>query len=223
MLLSLFFLKRPDESFFKKLKHKNFIANLENIVETEKEEISRGLKLIKSFLDFNKNADEKEVLEKLAIDFTKLTRGIKKGYGPPPPYESVWRMGEDVIMGEITQEVIEFYLKSGIGMDLEGEIPDHIGIELKFMSLLCYKEKQHWDNGKYKEALKCLNLEKDFLEKHILNWAPFYLEEMEKEAETNFYKGLAIFTRDFLTIDKKIINEILNFSNPPTQWEPQWL
>jgi len=208
MLLSLFFLKKPDKSFLWKLNQKQFIANLADIIARGEGEISKGFGLIKSFIDSHKDIGEEEVLEKMEVDFTKLTRGIRKGYGPPPPYESVWK-GENIVMGEATQEVIRFYTKTGIGMDLKGEIPDHIGIELKFMSLLCYKEKENWEKEEYELVFGWLLLEKDFIENHLLDWTPFYLNEMESQAETDFYKGVSIITKNFLELDKETIDELL--------------
>ena len=91
---------------------------------------------------------------------------------------------------------------------MEDELPDHIGIELKFMSLLCYKEMEMWNKGKIESAFEVLERENDFLKFYLLAWTPFYLNEMEKEAETDFYKGVALLTKSFLYFDKEVIEEI---------------
>ncbi|CUS85123.1 chaperone TorD involved in molybdoenzyme TorA maturation [Candidatus Kryptonium thompsonii] len=207
-LLSMFFLKNPSNEFLKKIKDDEFLENILRICDYGEEEFKKPVSYIKNFLESAKrNNFEDKILESLQVDFTKLTRGIKRGYGPPPPYESVWR-GSSSIMSEWTEKVLRFYAEAKIGMDLEDELPDHIGIELKFMSLLCYKEMEMWNKGKIESAFEVLERENDFLKFYLLAWTPFYLNEMEKEAETDFYKGVALLTKSFLYFDKEVIEEI---------------
>ncbi len=207
MLLSHFFLERPEEGLLEKLKGKDFILYIKKISDYGEKGFKEPFKYIESFIKRIEDLPDEKILEELQVDFTKLTRGIKKGYGPPPPYESMWR-GENVLMGEWTQRVLRFYYKAQIGMDLKNNPPDHIGIELKFMSLLCYREKEKWENEDVPSAFEVLKMEKDFIEEHLLAWSPFYLERMLEEAETDFYRGIAVFTKNFLYLDKGMIDEI---------------
>lgn len=207
MLSSTFFLQRPDNEFLIKIKSNKFLQVVGSISENNKGEFRESFALIKEFLNKNENIPPDVLLNVLETDFTKLLRGIRKGYGPPPPYESVWR-GEEHLWGKWTQKVLEFYLRTGIGMDLEDEVPDHIGIELKFMSLLCYREKENWKRKDVKDAFEVLNKERDFLDEYILMWVPRYLERMFSEAETDFYKGIANFTKNFMENDRKNIYQI---------------
>lgn len=207
-LLSQFFLKNPDRDFLGKIKDSGFLENILRMHDAGEEEFKLPTHYLMRFLDESQRIPENQFLEALQVDFTRLTRGIKKGYGPPPPYESVW-MGSPTIMSEWTEEVLRFYAETRIRMDLEDELPDHIGIELKFMSLLCFREMEKWHRGDVESARKTLERENQFLREHLLVWAPFYLEAMEKEAETSFYKGIALLTRNFLYHDKGVIEEIL--------------
>lgn len=204
MLLSTFYMQRPREEFVKKLKTDEFIQNLKNALSEDESEmkfgISDGLKILEMFINSIKDIPEAEVAENLAVDFTRLFRGIKKGYGPPPPYESVWR-GEGRVMGQWTEKVLKEYADSGIGMDLSDELPDYVGIELKFMALLCYKEAEAWRNNDSVTALKFLGLEQKFVDEHLKNWMPEFCNIMAEEAITSFYKGVALLTKGFLEIE----------------------
>ena len=200
MLLSTFYMERPREEFVKKLKKDEFIETLKKALSSDECEIKDGLMVLETFINSIKDIPEVEVAENLTVDFTRLFRGIKKEYGPPPPYESVWR-GEGRVMGQWTEKVLKEYADSGIGIDLSDELPDYAGIELKFMALLCYKEAEAWRDNDSVTALKFLGLEKRFMDEHLKNWIPEYCHIMADEARTNFYKGVAIITKGFLRIE----------------------
>jgi len=211
MLLSTFYMQRPREEFIKKLKSDEFIQNLKNALsedESEMKSVNDGFKLLEMFINSIKGIQEVEVAENLTVDFTRLFRGIKKEYGPPPPYESVYR-GEGMVMGQWTEKVLKKYADSGIGMDLSGELPDYVGIELKFMALLCYKEAEALKNDDPINALKFLKLEGRFMDEHLKNWIPEYCNIMADEARTSFYKGVAIITKGFLKIEGNKIKNLL--------------
>ena len=199
-LLSTFYLKKPDREFLRELKQK--------LPENVGDEFTEAIELIKKSLD----DDLDELAERLAIEFTRLFRGIKKGYSPPPPYESVYR-GENRVMGEATLAVMKFYNEAGFGIIEEEEGPqDYIGVELKFMSLLCYREMRAWEERNVEKARKYMELERRFLREHILQWIPTFCQVVEAEAKEQFYVGVAKLTRRFVEIDaenlEKLISEI---------------
>jgi TorA maturation chaperone TorD len=68
--------------------------------------------------------------------------------------------------------------------DAYGVAPDHITLEFLFMSYLI--ERGNTD------------MEKKFLEQHLMNWVPYYCEEVTKQARTVFYREIAKMVKDFL-------------------------
>jgi TorA maturation chaperone TorD len=203
MLLSIFYCQRPGEEFIKKLKNNKFIQSINNALSSENEDIIKdGLKLLEMFINSLKDLPDAQTAENLSIDFTRLFRGIKKGYGPPPPYESIWR-GEGRVMGQWTEKVLKEYAYSGIGMDLSDELPDYIGIELKFVALLCYKEAEAWRNNDSIMALRLLNKEQEFIDEHLKIWIPKFCTIMAREARSSLYKGIAILTKRFIEIESE--------------------
>ncbi len=195
-LLSRLYLERPTYQFLLSLKEKL----------NEIEDSSEGVELIRESL----KGELQELSERLGVEFTRLFRGIKEGYGPPPPYESVY-MGEGRVMGETTLVVLRFYTESGLGLMEDIEDPqDYIGAELRFMSLLIYRELEGWETGKKREAFNTMKREKEFLEKHMLRWVPKFCELVEGESGEDFYRGVAVLTKEFLTSDYDYLSEVIS-------------
>jgi len=200
--LSEFYLKKPNENFLKEFKSK-----ISGILSDVNEEFREALKTIKDCL-------EQEGLEslstRLSVDFTRLFRGIKEGYGPPPPYESVYR-GEGKVLGESTLAVMRKYAEAGFGIIEEYAGPqDYIGTELKFMSLLCYKDMKAWEEREADEGKKCLEMERRFLNDHLLQWVPNFCKEVEERASEKFYVAIAVLTESFIKKDAKILEMLLD-------------
>jgi len=66
-------------------------------------------------------------------------------------------------------------------------VPDHLSLELLFMSYLIENEKS--------------DLEKKFLEQHLMNWVPDYCDEVTKQAKTLFYREIADIVKEFLAAE----------------------
>ena len=79
----------------------------------------------------------------------------------------------------------DFYAGAELAIEDESGLPpDHISLEFLFMSYLI-------DIGR-------IDLQGSFLEEHLMNWAPYYCEEVKGEAKTLFYREVAGITVDFL-------------------------
>lgn len=222
MFLSTLYMQRPRAELVKKLKMDEFVGTLKDVFSdmgfqenqmtlnnSVESSMREGLRLLELFVSSIKGIPESEVEEALAVEFTKLLRGIKKGYGPPPPYESVWR-GEGRVMGNWTQLVLKKYHEAGIGMDMQDELPDYIGIELKFMALLSYHEAEGWRSGDILKAIRFIKLQKGFMDEHIQQWVPEFCNRMAEDAVSSFYRGCALLTKRYLEIDMERLRETLN-------------
>jgi TorA maturation chaperone TorD len=130
------------------------------------------------------------------------------------PYESVYRderlVGEErvrgLLMGPSALAVVHTYRENGFALSPEcTELPDHIGVELSFMSLLCRREceaRQASDATSVEQACAC---EVRFLEEHLLCWVPHLRERIAANASSDFYRGIAYLTEDFLSADRAIV------------------
>lgn len=145
-------------------------------------------------------------LERLEVEYTRLFCGIQDGYGPPPPYESLYREGR--LMGDSTQDVIGMYGAAGFGMIEQTVSPqDHIGAELKFMSMLCYEEAGALEQGDEAAVRRLWAHQEAFLDRHLAAWVPDYCRRIEAESREPFYAAAAALTEKILAADRSLLAE----------------
>jgi len=180
--ISALFLKEPTPEVIKKIREKKAIFK-DFSLELGVEMGDKG---------------EKELAEELAVEYTRLLIGPKDHI---PPYESVHAAEGGSLWGDSTVKVSKFYKRCGYELAPEHSIPDHIGIELELMQHLVEKERESLRRGDPKLASRYAVLQKEFLENHLLNWAPGFCKKIEKAAEHPFYIGIARLTREFLSAE----------------------
>jgi len=139
----------------------------------------------------------------MAVEFTRLFGGLTRNGGPAPPYESLHRETP------ARESAGEFYAKAGLVSFEAGAPSDHLGVEFRFMGLLCHGESASWRAGRTREARAALADERDFLDWHLLAWAPDYLAVLEREARHAFYGVLAGIAARALASDRAAIEELL--------------
>ncbi len=170
---------------------------------------SEGTRILLEFFRRCKEESLEEVQKDVSVEHSRLFSGIGQGYGPPPPYESVW-MGEGRVMGGATVNVVKMYGEAGVELTAGvKEPPDHIGIELGYLSYLCNREAEAWKSTDTKGAAKCLGMEQEFLHKHIERWVPKFCEQIAANDRTGFYRGIAIMTKEFVLSEIDLIREEL--------------
>ena len=170
---------------------------------------SQGMKKLNEFLSQNRLKSAERLEEVLATEHLRLFGGVTHGYGPPPPYESVWR-GEGRVMGATTVEVLRAYANAGVEPATQTtEPPDHIGLELGYLSRLCGKEADARRSGDVDGTAKYLQMEHEFLRDHIEKWVPDFCQKIAENDRTGFYRAIAVLTSEFLLADAGTIEESL--------------
>ena len=123
-------------------------------------------------LDFQESADE------ITEEFNEL---FFYPHGRLIPLESLFTPSDSI--GRTDVESI--YAGANLAIDdAYGVAPDHLTIEFLFMSYLIEKGNTE--------------MEKKFIEQHLMNWVPYYCEEVTKQAKTLFYREIANIVKDFL-------------------------
>jgi len=80
-------------------------------------------------------------LEPQLVEYSRLFLGPFKLVAPP--YGSVWLDKQKTVMGDSTARVAAFYHAQGLQLtDDFPELPDHIAVELEFLSYLAFKERE---------------------------------------------------------------------------------
>lgn len=131
----------------------------------------------------------KELEELLNIDFTSLFL-----MNSLPIESSVLEDKDEVLMG-LQNPVMQFYFEHGYELNLKAsslQAPDHLSIECAFMQNLVLKGEKE--------------VQKSFLEKHLLAWAPPYLLGIKNMAQTPFYNALCDFGAEFLVADYEVLS-----------------
>jgi TorA maturation chaperone TorD len=178
-----------------------FQASLNDLVETPIL-ISEGLREIRAFIDSSKDTPLQSLQKDLSVEYTRLFRGIKRFYGPPPPYESVYS-GEGVLMGDISVIVQSEYAEVGLKVPnhLKGEMPDHIGFELDYLRYLCEEESKSFKNEKIVDGISLKEKQIKFLFEHVGKWVPRFIENALEHATSGFYKGVLMLTKGFVMVE----------------------
>jgi TorA maturation chaperone TorD len=160
-----------------------------------------GLQLTSEFF----RRPEEELLDELAVEFTRLFLGPGQHISP---HESVHRQrgaGQSgLLWGESTAEVKKFIESTGLSYHPAYKgLPDHISVELEFMQQLTLREEQAWRDEDENAGLHCLKTEKKFIEEHLVPWVPAFCDKVIKEAELSFYREMAALTKSFMEFEKE--------------------
>jgi TorA maturation chaperone TorD len=165
-----------------------------------------GLSFLKKFKDVTKFGVLENIQRMLAVDRTRLCRGMAKKSELIPPYEALYLMPEK----EIDQilAIVQFYQRAGlkVGATLF-ERMDYIGVEFAFMGKLCEKELIALEADQEKIYEEVISLEKQFLNEHLLMWAIEYCDQMITQAQTDFFRGFGYLIRSFLLEEKEMFEQ----------------
>lgn len=130
---------------------------------------------------------------------------------PTPPYESVYRSVDGLMMQDTTIEVRKKYLAAGLQvMELNRNPDDHIGLELEYMYFQCDKGLGAIEKSQVSELRECILQQLDFLENHLLQWAPTLCQDISVQTRQPFFKHAGNFMTGYLKIDSNILQEILS-------------
>ena len=110
----------------------------------------------------------------------------------PAPYESAYRPFETLVLDV---PVVDLRDEPGVhGLPDVGagrREGDHLGVELAVAGRLALAAGAACTCGDADAAAATLQAHRDFLEEHLMRWAPGCLREVEADAATHFYRGAA--------------------------------
>ena len=163
--------------------------------------LTNNLKLISPGAAVFSAAMEENILqysdEDLSVEYARLFIGpfeIKA-----PPYGSLYLDGTRKVMGDSTMEVIRFYEEAGLASNKDcPDLPDHIAVELEFMSYLIYNETQAMKKSDIKTALELINKQERFFNGFLGRWATAFCEKIRESTDNRFYAALAECTLSFI-------------------------
>jgi DMSO reductase family type II enzyme chaperone len=136
------------------------------------------------------------------------------GVGPVvdcPPYETeFFNNQEPFFRAQQMADVAGFYQAFGLNISKSRpERPDHIALELEFMSWLVFKERmalERNDPQGVADAYVCRDAQEDFLTDHMVWWMPSYATGLRKKAGDGPYACLGRMLSAFLPIERAQFN-----------------
>jgi len=125
-----------------------------------------------------------------------------------PPYASHYLApgAPAQVMAEVEAE----YARAGFSVPPSlGEPPDHVAVELEFMSLLCAEEAETWSRRRLGDAVLRLDREASFLDRHLSRWFPQFSGQVAARDGGSFYTLAADAARAFLVHDLDLTAALL--------------
>lgn len=188
--------QRPDEHLVQRLRAADLQSSPTPSALSPQNEALDGVRLISQFIQSTRQLSDKHVEELLAVDWTRLFRGVAPGYGPPPPYEGVYARGDDL---QTIQAVAHCYREQGVQPIEEGaNRPDYLGLELDFLRFACEQQAEAWERGDPDAADHWQQVEQQFLQEHPGKWAHQYCQAALQQAKTDFYRGFCYLIQSVL-------------------------
>jgi TorA maturation chaperone TorD len=187
-LYSRVFLKEVDSDFLKALENRDIQEFFPNLAEWDL---------------YKKLSKEDLVNQHLNVDFTEISLVNLI------PYESFYLREDGMIESGGDNPIYKFYEQFDFVVEKDVArvlSPDHIGVELEFMYMLCQAEEKALKEEDTKAALELREIQKSFMETHILRWVPLYLINVKNEAQTPLYHDGAMTGLEFILSDYEYLN-----------------
>ena len=129
------------------------------------------------------------------------------------PYETFYTRDDQKVETGGANPVTDMYSAYDFMVDFEAArtvSADHIGVELEFMHHLCSAELKALEENDTKAVSELKDVQREFLNKHLLNWAPMYLINMKFEARTPLYYDGAEMALEFILSDNEYLTKELS-------------
>ena len=126
------------------------------------------------------------------------------------PYETFYTREDQMIETGGANPVTDMYSAYDFLVDFEiarTVSSDHIGIEYEFMHHLASAELKALEEGDTNAVKELQDVQHQFLNKHLLQWAPMYLINMKYEARTPLYYDVADMALEFILSDNEYLIE----------------
>lgn len=156
--------------------------------------VAEGQRMLTTWMD----AYDNSLFDELYNDYMALFVGPAKPLASP--WESTYsKDSEGLLFQKETLDVRKWYKSFGFQIEnLYHEPDDHIAFELEFIAKLSEKASLSAQNNEELEARQLLESQGRFMKQHILVWHEEWADRVLENAQTEFYRGIALLVRGFL-------------------------
>jgi TorA maturation chaperone TorD len=158
--------------------------------------------------------EEAEILE-LRKEFAYLFLTPKGVY----PFESVYLGRKNLLMDKPWEEVCNFYRHIGLEKDKNEKHPeDHAAVELGLMAGFAFLSGKELPDSPLAEITEdevnyALQVQRVFLEEHLLKWIPSLCDDIREKTRHSFYRSAAELTGLFVEADGEMLRALKPESN----------
>ena len=139
-------------------------------------------------------------LEALQVEHARLFLG--PFHLIAPPYGSYY-LEDKTVMGDSTAAAEAFYRSYGLQLaDDFHELPDHVTVELEFMSYLAFAQRQAEATGNSDESERLAGLQLEFLNRFLAPWLEPFAAAVIDDREAPFYQAIARCTTALVRRDQ---------------------
>jgi DMSO reductase family type II enzyme chaperone len=111
----------------------------------------------------------------------------------------------------VMEELIRFYNYFGLRL-AEGQLPDHITVELEFMHYLGSMEAESLSNQGDHESYR--RAQNDFLERQLARWLPVLRKKLQRQGPLPFFAELVALADEFVRGDRDYLKQRLRGTAP---------
>ena len=112
-------------------------------------------------------------------------------YSPCLPYESAY-VESGSASGWAAVKLDRVYAAAGLSISSSfSEAPDHVAVELEFMSFLCDQEARAWEGRCLTEGINAIKRQDEFLDQHLTRWFPAFARGVIRQNGSEIYTAVA--------------------------------
>ncbi len=124
-----------------------------------------------------------------------------------PPYESYYLDEEGFARGWIAAQLLEEYQQAGLSMAPSfKEPPDHVAVELEFLSYLCGREAQAQEKGDDETRTWARHRRFVFLENHLGLWFARFSSKVRQAETLPLYTRLVDATQALIKSERAVVD-----------------
>ena len=158
------------------------------------------------------SGDCSSIVTDIAVERTRLLRGIRQGQGLPPACEHGYlpsrAIGESNVDGAGALLLQEH---NSAGFVADGSVPpDFLGNELGFLEFLVSQEAQAWQQDDGRSALALAEAQLAFLDNHVRRWIGPLQEAVRPEVSSGFWAAMLALTETHLQMEREYLQQLLD-------------
>ncbi len=123
-----------------------------------------------------------------------------------PPYESFYLDPEGANRVWIATQLEQEYIEAGLSLSPSlMDMPDHIAVELEFMSFLCAGETQAEETETGASSAQARARQQVFIDRHLGRWFPKFAKRVQAAAPEGLYSLVVEAAYAFLRYDLSVL------------------